>query len=113
MENLTIISTILGAVLTILNICVIFSKPIRQSWLKSKKAQQQFDEEHETILETDRCILRDRITTIYYKYFNSKQIKTYQFENVTKLYTQYKKLNGNSFIDKIYEEISTEWEIIT
>ena len=34
------------------------------------------------------------------------------FENFVKLYNAYKALGGNSFIDKIYEEIKT-WEVIT
>ena len=40
-----------------------------------------------------------------------KIIHQYAFENFVKLYEAYKALKGNSFIDKIYEEIK-EWTII-
>lgn len=62
--------------------------------------------------ETNRCVLRDRLTEIYYNNVETKKIKHYEYENVTKLYKQYKKLGGNSYIDRIYIEIEKEWDII-
>ena len=49
----------------------------------------------------------------YASYINreTKQVRQYEFENFEISYAAYKALNGNSFIDKIYEEVH-EWEVI-
>lgn len=41
-----------------------------------------------------------------------KTIRQYEFENFIFLYEAYKALKGNSFIDKIYEEVK-DWEVVT
>lgn len=112
METLQIINLVVA----ILNAGVVFlisiSKPFR-SWVAGSKRRKQKEEE---ILsnqkETDKCLLRDRITSIYFKNVREGQIKAYEFENVGLLYHQYKKLGGNSFVDKIWDEIN-EWEVIS
>ena len=60
--------------------------------------------------ETDRCLLRDRITAIYYKNRVESSLRQYEYENLERLYNQYKKLGGNSFVDKIWKEVQ-EWEV--
>lgn len=47
---------------------------------------------------------------IYYHNREKRIIR--QYENFVYLYEAYKALKGNSFIDKIYEEVKT-WEVIT
>lgn len=59
-----------------------------------------------------KCQLRNEMLHIYYHNKDDKQIRQYEYENFVFLYEAYKALHGNSFIDKIYEEVKT-WEIIT
>ena len=59
-----------------------------------------------------KCLLRSEILAIYYKHKDSEKIRQYEYENFVFLYEAYKSLGGNSFIDKIYEEVKT-WEVIT
>ncbi len=59
----------------------------------------------------EKCQLRSDMLHTYYNNRETKQIHQYEFENFVFLYEAYKALKGNSFIDKIYEEVKT-WEII-
>ena len=59
-----------------------------------------------------RCQLRSEMLRIYYHNRETKTIRQYEYENFVMLYEAYKALKGNSFIDKIYEELKT-WEITT
>lgn len=58
-----------------------------------------------------KCSLRNDIVEIYEQCKPKKQITKYQLETVYLSYDEYKKLKGNSFIDKIRDEIE-EFEII-
>jgi hypothetical protein len=49
---------------------------------------------------------------IYYDNRESQTVRQYEYENFVFLYEAYKALKGNSFIDKIYDEVKS-WEIIT
>ena len=59
-----------------------------------------------------KCQLRSEMLQIYYRNRETKTIRQYEYENFVYLYEAYKALKGNSFIDKIYEEVH-EWEIVT
>ena len=59
-----------------------------------------------------RCQLRSEMLRIYYHSRETGKIRQYEYENFVMLYEAYKALKGNSFIDKIYEEVHS-WEIIT
>lgn len=59
-----------------------------------------------------RCQLRSEMLRIYYHNRESKTIRQYEYENFVMLYEAYKALKGNSFIDRIYDEVK-EWEIVT
>lgn len=59
-----------------------------------------------------KCQLRSEMLRIYYHNRESEFIRQYEFENFIMLYEAYKALKGNSFIDKIYEEVK-KWEIIS
>ena len=64
------------------------------------------------LVESERCQLRSLMLRTYYNHHATKQVRQYEYENFEKSYAAYKALNGNSFIDKIYEEVH-EWEIVT
>lgn len=64
------------------------------------------------IAKGTRCQLRSEMLRIYYHHKDSRKIRQFEYENFVYLYEAYKALKGNSFIDKIYQEVKT-WEIIT
>ena len=79
---------------------VLIIKPLRE-WLFGTEA----------IREGQRCLLRSEIVRIYYRHRDDRQLREYEFKNMQQCYEAYKALKGNSFIDRIHEEMQ-EWEII-
>lgn len=59
-----------------------------------------------------KCQLRSEMLRIYYHHREKEVIRQYEYENFVMLYEAYKALKGNSFIDKIYEEVHS-WEIVS
>ena len=59
-----------------------------------------------------KCQLRSEMLRIYYHNREKEIIRQYEYENFIMLYEAYKALKGNSFIDRIYEEVHS-WEIIS
>ena len=59
-----------------------------------------------------KCQLRSEMLRIYYHNKETEKIRQYEYENFVSLYEAYKELGGNSFIDKIYDEVK-EFEIVT
>ena len=64
------------------------------------------------VFEGQRCLLRAEMLRIYYHNRDRAEIRQYEYENFVLMYEAYKKLKGNSFIDKIYEEVR-KWKVIT
>lgn len=58
-----------------------------------------------------KCQLRSDMLRTYYRNQESGTIHQYEYENFVMQYEAYKALKGNSFVDKIYEEVKT-WEVI-
>lgn len=108
--TLTVISLVIGILSSAFSLCLLVSKSFR-NWIFGMKKNKEAKELHEKQqIETDRCLLRDRILSTYYKHVDDKELKYYEYENVSYMYTQYKELNGNSFIDKVWREIQT-WKV--
>lgn len=82
-------------------LAVIFVKPFRE-WLFGLSA----------IRDGQKCLLRSEMLHIYYEYKDSKTIRQYEYENFLYLYSAYKALKGNSFIDKIKKEVDA-WTVVT
>ena len=59
-----------------------------------------------------KCLLRSEMLRTYYHNKEAERIRQYELENFVFLYKAYKALKGNSFIDKIYNEVMS-WEVIT
>ena len=59
-----------------------------------------------------RCLLRSDMMHTYYKNKDSEKIRQYELENFIHLYKAYKALRGNSFVDKINNEVMN-WEVTT
>lgn len=91
--NLTTIVTLIGEIGVLLGVICPIIKSIRK------------------ISEGTKCQLRSEMLRIYYHNVNSGTIRQYEYENFVMLYEAYKALKGNSFIDKIYEEVHS-WDII-
>ena len=58
-----------------------------------------------------RCQLRSEMLRTYYHNKDKQTIHQYEYENFVYLYEAYHALKGNSFIDKIYEDVQS-WEIV-
>ena len=66
----------------------------------------------ENLLYGIRDTLRYQIMAIYQKYKKTQQIPLYEYEKLEDTYKDYKKLDGNHYIDKYYERMQ-RWEIIS
>ncbi len=76
------------------------------------KSIQKIDAKQESVSEGQRCQLRSDMLRTYYKNKDDKKIRQYELENFILMYKAYKALKGNSFIDKIHDEV-IEWEVDT
>ena len=79
---------------------------------KVNQIKRNNDEKLERIAEGNKCQLRSEMTRTYYHHKETGKLRQYEYENFVTLYEAYKALGGNSFIDKIYEEVK-KWEIET
>ena len=58
-----------------------------------------------------RDVLREKIMAIYHKNKYERSLTQYEKEALEQYYKDYKKLNGNSYIDKYYNRMKL-WTII-
>ena len=64
------------------------------------------------VMSGTKCLLRSEMLRIYYRHQDTGEIRQYEYENFVYLYEAYKKLNGNSFLDKVYAEVK-KFKVIT
>lgn len=64
------------------------------------------------LTDGERCQLRQTMLSTYYRHLETKEIRQYEYENFEMCYLAYKALNGNSFIDKIHEEVK-KWKVVS
>lgn len=64
------------------------------------------------VMNGTKCLLRSEMLRIYYRHQDSGEIRQYEYENFVYLYEAYKKLKGNSFVDKVYAEVK-KFKVIT
>ena len=129
MDTIKDITAVVGCISAILALAVAIIKPLRNrfiAWVRGKtnsselenkidefgkllRAHIEKDEEKiisaELSTEALLCMLRNEITTMYYKYTERESIPAHERENLVKLYTCYHSMHGNSYIDIIYEEM--------
>lgn len=86
---------------TIAAAVILFVKPIRNRMFGISD-----------IREGQKCLLRSEMLAIYYKGKENNVLRQYEFENFCLLYAAYKAEHGNSFIDKIKNEVFA-MEVIT
>lgn len=92
MSSLTTIVTVIGEITVLLSVVI----PVI-IWTRK-------------IAEGSKCQLRSEMLRTYYHNKDRDSIRQYELENFVMLYEAYKALKGNSFIDKIYEEVMS-WEV--
>ena len=95
------IVTLCSGVMSILALGTMLIKPIREKVLGTKK-----------INEGQRCLLRSDMLRTYYKHKDTDTIRQFELENFIMEYNAYKALGGNSFIDRVYDEVK-KWDVST
>lgn len=101
MRIITTIAQLAAAVSTIAAALVLLIKPIRGRVLGLEKIQAG-----------QRCLLRSDMLRIYYRHKEDERIRQHEYENFLMEYGAYKALKGNSFVDRIKEEV-TSWDIVS
>ena len=86
---------------SILSLLLLLAKPMRERLFGLS-----------AIRDGQKCMLRADMLATYYKHREEKTIRQYEYENYLYEYKAYKALRGNSFIDRIAQEIAG-WEIVT
>ena len=89
-----------SALSTIAALVILIAKPLRERVFGMG-----------AIREGQKCMLRADMLATYYKYRPTRRIQQFAYENFLYEYKAYKALKGNSFIDRIHEELS-QWEIV-
>lgn len=86
-------------------------KSILLEFIKSQKNyHEEVNNQLNVIIESSKDMMRQRIMSYYYKGKPNHELTIYQKEAVDELYKDYKKLKGNSYIDKYYERMNN-WKI--
>jgi len=109
-EILQIIGLCITGLIGVFSLVTMLSRPFKKTLEENKKFREQEKAEFEAQKETSRCLLRDRILSAYYLHYKEYEIKQFEYENVQNMYEQYKKLGGNSFVQKVWDEMQT-WTI--
>ena len=94
-EDISMILQICSLITSLAAAAAIIIKPIREKLFDTKSTR-----------EGQRCMLRAEMLSIYYRgKDNDGTLRQYDSENFVLLYAAYKALGGNSFIDKINEDV--------
>lgn len=71
----------------------------------------QNKEDLEALIISAKDVLREKIMAIYHEYKSERAFPTHKKEALVQYYKDYKKLNGNSYIDKYYNRMKSWKEI--
>lgn len=101
LQIISVVAQICGCITAFAAAIMLFVKPIRNRVLGLTD-----------IREGQKCLLRSEMLRIYYQGREAgNQIRQYEFENFCLLYAAYKAEHGNSFIDRIKEEVH-EFDVV-
>lgn len=118
------IGAVLGVILTIITFIGVISKKPKEWFRKairdeSTAANQPLAESLEKIEKrmdkaeaTDIVMLRNSITSIYFKYKDKQEIPQYAKANWLYLYKEYIDKGGNSYIAAITQDMENNWKEI-
>lgn len=99
MQDLTSIAALCSEVTIILGALALIIKPVRNRVLGLDRLKDAL-----------KCGLRHDMLHTYYRHREDKTIRQYELEDFLFMYRGYKALGGNSFIDKIKDEVDG-WEV--
>ena len=100
MDMLRLLSQICSCVTGTAAVLMLLVRPLRD-WLTGANR----------LREGQKCLLRSSMLRTYYRNRTAQAIRQYEYENFICEYRAYKALKGNSFIDKVYDEVK-RWEVI-
>ncbi len=101
MESLSKLAALCSEVTVILATITMLVKPLRDKLLGLDK-----------LTDALRCQLRHDMLHTYYRHREDKTIRQYEMEDFLSLYRGYKALGGNSFMDRIKDEVD-DWGVIS
>ena len=92
---ISMILQICSLIISIATAAAILAKPILEKLFGTR-----------SIENGQRCMLRAEMLAIYYEGKDAgDKVRQYKFENFVLMYAAYKALGGNSFMDKIKNEV--------
>ena len=80
---------------------------IKDELTQVKLLEQQYD----ILVLTAKDVLREKIMKIYNDYRKDKKLPLSKKEQLEQYYIDYKRLNGNSYIDKYYNRMQ-RWDVV-
>lgn len=101
MEKMMILSQVCSCVTAVAAAVVLLVRPVRD-WITGANR----------LREGQKCLLRSSMLRTYYRNREQRTIRQHEYENFLLEYRAYKALKGNSFIDKIREEVG-RWTVIS
>lgn len=101
MTVLLTIAQIASSITGIAAAIILLVKPLREKVVGVKDVR-----------DGQKCLLRDTMLRTYYRHREERKLRQYEYENFLYCFDAYKALGGNSFIDKIMDEIK-EWEVVS
>lgn len=101
MESLSKLAALCSELTVILAALAMLIKPIRSKLLGLDK-----------LTDALKCQLRHDMLHTYYRHREDRTIRQYELEDFLYLYRGYKALGGNSFIDRIKDEVD-DWEVMS
>lgn len=94
MELFKNIVVVCSGLATIIGLICLLVKPIRKKLLGDKDTRNGL-----------KCLLRSDMLRTYYKHRDENKLRQYEFESFMLEYSAYKAMGGNSFIDKVKEDV--------
>lgn len=101
MELFTQIVTVASGIISIITLLCLLIKPLRKRLLDDKQTRNGL-----------KCLLRSDMLRTFYRHKDEGKIRQYEFENFMLEYSAYKALKGNSFIDKVKDDVK-EMEVVS
>ena len=101
MTVLLTVAQIASSITGIVAAIILLVKPLREKVVGVKDVR-----------DGQKCLLRDTMLRTYYRHREERKLRQYEYENFLYCFDAYKALGGNSFIDKIMDEIK-EWEVVS
>lgn len=85
------------------------SKEVKQGFSDIKKQMGEIRKQNESMQKNQETSLRHSITEVYYKYKDKKKFPNNVKQDICFLFAAYERLNGNSYVHEIYEEMM-QWD---